>query len=134
MEKYQRLLRHIGWLQVLAADVEKMGSDKISNEAMETIDRKYRDDFSRFHDEYYASGFVHEDYRTILENHGVDCSRELEIDDIKGADLSLLISLLTLRIRHLYHYGFIDAWVQDGVRGIYLAILLRLRDLRDEAL
>jgi hypothetical protein len=128
-DKYQSLCRHIEWLQALAADVAKMGPGKISYEAMEAIDRKYRDDFIRFHDECCAPGILNIDYRTFLEKHGVDCGRDLETDDIKRADLPLLISLLTLRIRHLYWDSHIETWVDDGVRGIYLAILLRLREL-----
>lgn len=35
MEKYQRLLSHIDWLQALAEDVERMGSSKFYFSVME---------------------------------------------------------------------------------------------------
>jgi len=130
-DKYKILLKHIGWLQALAGDVAAPGPEADKGTIRQThlfVERKYKEDFQRFHEDFYESGLLDKEYILNVEKLGYGNRRLPTHADIRKTELAPLLSILTAYIRSL-HWGWGDEWVNDAVDGTYLAILLRLREL-----
>ena len=130
-DKYQSLCRHIEWLQALAGDVARLGSEAGKGMIRQThlfVERKYKEDFQRFDEDIYASGLLDKEYIQNVEKLGYGNRRLPTHADIRKTELAPLLSILTAYIRSL-HWGWGDEWVNEAVDGTYLAIMIRLREL-----